>query len=112
MQTVPITDPKQGAGWLDDVLDALNQNRVHLLGYSEGGWIALLHCGHSARPERVATLTLIELAGIQAIPRSTLAALVRRGAAVMLAWDKARAVRRFNAWMNGDVELTTNSSTC
>lgn len=106
VQTAPISEPTQLARWLDDVLDALDLDRVHLLGYSEGGWIALLHAAHTARPDRVVTLTLIEPAGIQAIPRRTLAALIGRGAAVLLARDKARAVRRLNTWMNGDVELT------
>lgn len=106
VQTAPITGPNQLADWLDDVLDGLGLDTVHLLGYSEGGWIALLHAAHTPRLDRVATLTLIEPGGIERIPRRTIAGLVRRGTAVFLARDKPRAVRRLNTWMNGDVALT------
>ncbi len=65
--------------------------------------------GHTAttdRADRLATLTLIEPGGaIERIPRRTLASLILRGAGTLWARDKQRAIRDFNQWMNGDIEL-------
>lgn len=107
VQSAPIRSPADLATWLDEVIDALGLESVHLLGYSEGGWIAGLNAALSERPGRLATLTLIEPGGaIVRIPRRRIASLIARGARALLARDKPRALRRFNRWMNGDVELT------
>ena len=55
----------------------------------------------------VAGACLLLIAGaITAVPARFLAGMVLRGMRVMLSRDKPAAVRRFNRWMNGDVELT------
>lgn len=107
VQSVPVTTGAQLVAWLDEVLDGLGLGRVHLLGYSEGAWIAGLHAGLTGRPERIASLVLVEPVGlVTRVPPRLLAGLVLRGARVLASRDKPAAVRRFNRWMNGDVELT------
>ncbi len=106
-QVLPITSGSQLVAWLDEVLDQLELDHVHLLGYSEGGWIAGLYAGLTERRDRVVSLVLIEPAGaITRVPPRRIAALVLRGMRVLVARDKPEALRRFNRWMNGDVELT------
>ena len=51
---------------LDDLLDALALDRVHLVAHSMGGTVATRYAG--VRPERVATLALIEGVGPPAMP--------------------------------------------
>jgi pimeloyl-ACP methyl ester carboxylesterase len=93
--------------WLDEVLDGLGLDAVHMLGYSEGGWIAGTHAALSGRPDRLTTLTLVEPGGaIERVSSTFVAQLVGRGARALIARDKRRAVRRFSQWMNGDAELT------
>jgi pimeloyl-ACP methyl ester carboxylesterase len=106
-QALPITSGSQLVAWLDEVLDRLGVDHVHLLGYSEGGWIAGMYAGLTDRRDRVASLVLIEPAGaFTRVPPRRIAALVLRGVRVVIARDKPKALRRFNQWMNGDVELT------
>lgn len=107
VQEKPVTTAADLSLWLDDVLDALDLDRIHLGGYSEGGWIAGVHAAHTPRAARLATLTLIEPGGaIERIPRRTLAALVLRAMRTLSARDKPRAIRDFNRWMNGNIEIT------
>ena len=107
VQTAPIRSPHDLVVWLDEVIDAVPVDRVHLVGYSEGGWIAGLHAALSDRPGRLATLTLIEPGGaIERVPRRFIASLILRGARTLIARDKPKAIRHLNRWMNGDVELT------
>jgi pimeloyl-ACP methyl ester carboxylesterase len=47
--------------WLDEVLDALDLNTVHLLGHSYGGWQAALYA--RAHPERLTSLILLSPVG-------------------------------------------------
>jgi pimeloyl-ACP methyl ester carboxylesterase len=106
VQTAPVRSGADLVVWLDETLDALGLEHVHLVGYSEGGWIAGLHAATTTRRDRLATLTLIEPGGaIERIPRRTMFALIRRGMRVLRATDKRQAVRDLNRWMNGDVEL-------
>ena len=106
-QVLPITSGSQLVAWLDEVLDGLGVDQAHLLGYSEGGWIAGLYAALTERRDRVASLVLIEPAGaLTRVPPRRIAALVLRGMRVLIARDKPRALRSFNRWMNGDVELT------
>ncbi|HSJ72608.1 MAG TPA: alpha/beta hydrolase [Acidimicrobiia bacterium] len=107
IQTAPIRSPRDLVIWLDDVLDALDLDAIHLLGYSEGGWIAGLHAATTERHARLATVTLIEPGGaIERIPRRLIASMVLRGSRTLIARDKHRAIRNFNHWMNGDVEIS------
>ncbi|HEY9266688.1 MAG TPA: alpha/beta fold hydrolase, partial [Mycobacterium sp.] len=57
-QTRPVTDARDQAQWLEDVLAGLGLPRVHTLGVSIGGWAAV---NHAVRfPARVASLTLLD----------------------------------------------------
>jgi pimeloyl-ACP methyl ester carboxylesterase len=59
---VPFADMTDMAPWLDDALDALGLERVHLVGHSLGGMVAL----HVAlgRPARLDALTLFDPGGV------------------------------------------------
>jgi pimeloyl-ACP methyl ester carboxylesterase len=106
-QTQPIESVGDLALWLDETLDHLELDRVHLFGYSEGGWIAGSHAALTQRSERLKTLTLVEPAGaITAVPKGTIAQMVYRGARTLVARDRRKAFRDFNRWMNGNVELS------
>lgn len=106
VQTGPIETPEDLVHWLDQVLDRLELPHIHLLGYSEGGWIAGLHAAITNRPERLASLTLIEPGGaIEQIPGRTLAAMIYRGARTLVARDKPQAIRDFSRWLSGDFDL-------
>ncbi len=107
IQTEPITTGDDLADWLGELLDQLGLDRIHLAGYSEGGWIAALYAALSKPSGRLASLTLIEPAGaIETVPTRFIAGMVFRAVRVLLARDKRAAVARLNQWMNGDVELT------
>jgi len=107
VQTEPITAGADLVGWLDELLDQLDLDRIHLAGYSEGGWIAGLHAALTETPDRLVSLTLVEPAGaIEAVPARFIAGMVFRGMRVLLSRDKRAAVDRLNRWMNGDVELS------
>lgn len=41
VQTKPIVDARDFARWLGDVLDGLGLKNAHLVGYSEGGYVAM-----------------------------------------------------------------------
>lgn len=60
-QDTPISDGRDTARWLGEVLDGLELDRVHLVGCSYGGWTALQHELRS--PGRAATITLLDPAG-------------------------------------------------
>lgn len=107
VQTAPVRTARDLAVWLDDVLDALGAESVHLVGYSEGGWIAAVHAASTDRPARLASLTLIEPAGgIERVSRRMIATMIVKGARALLARDSRRAIQDFNHWLNGDVDLT------
>lgn len=107
VQRAPVTSARDLVTWLDEVVDALGPDRFHLLGYSEGGWIAGSHAALSARPDRLASLTLVEPAGaIERVPTGFLVAMVGRAMLAMASRDRTAALVRFNRWLNGDVDLT------
>ncbi|MGC7094341.1 alpha/beta fold hydrolase [Amycolatopsis lurida] len=57
----PLRDAEDYADWLTEVLTGLDHPRVHLLGISRGGWLALNLAARST--ERVASVTAVEPAG-------------------------------------------------
>jgi pimeloyl-ACP methyl ester carboxylesterase len=65
VQTAPLDGVDDLVTWLVDLLDGLDTPAAHLVGFSYGGWYA----AHAAarRPERVATLTLLDPAGLAPI---------------------------------------------
>lgn len=58
VQQRPIGSPRDHAQWLHDMLLALPEPQVHLVGLSIGGWTAMNLVVH--RPEKLASVTLIE----------------------------------------------------
>jgi pimeloyl-ACP methyl ester carboxylesterase len=50
------------AEWLEDIFDALAIDRAVLMGYSQGGWLALKFATY--RPERVSRLVLLAPGGV------------------------------------------------
>jgi pimeloyl-ACP methyl ester carboxylesterase len=58
----PITPPETCAAWLDELLDQLTDRPAHLVGASYGGWVAMNQALRA--PERVASITLLDPAGL------------------------------------------------
>ncbi|MFI8566399.1 alpha/beta fold hydrolase [Rhodococcus sp. NPDC078407] len=58
IQERPITSDEDHAAWLDQTLDALPTDKVHLVGLSIGGWTATNLALHDST--HLATLTLID----------------------------------------------------
>ncbi|MFD8707304.1 alpha/beta fold hydrolase [Kitasatospora sp. NPDC059648] len=56
----------ENAGWLGEVLAGLGLDRVHLVGVSYGGWLALNLAVHG--PERLASVTSLDPGGIEKVP--------------------------------------------
>lgn len=101
-QTDPVSSVEALAAWLDETLGALDLDRVHLVGYSEGGFVACIDAALTARPERLASLTLIEPGGaIGDLRKRTLFGIATGGIKIMFARDKRAAMRRLGHWMNG-----------
>ncbi len=107
VQLAAVTSAQDLVTWLDDVVDSLGLDRLHLLGYSEGGWIAGSHAALSAHRDRIASVTLIEPAGaIERVPAGFLITMIGRATIAMASRDRTAALARFSRWLNGDVELT------
>jgi pimeloyl-ACP methyl ester carboxylesterase len=65
VQREPIHQPERAAQWLDETLAGLGLERVHLVGTSYGGWLAL-NLAHR-RPERLASVTLLDPGGLEKV---------------------------------------------
>ncbi|ANS63290.1 hypothetical protein SLINC_1066 [Streptomyces lincolnensis] len=65
VQRKPIHQPERAAQWLDETLDALGLDRVHLVGASYGGWLALNQA--HLRPGRLASVTLLDPGGLEKV---------------------------------------------
>ncbi|MGW7053457.1 alpha/beta fold hydrolase [Streptomyces sp. NPDC054887] len=61
----PMWQPERAAQWLDEALDALNLDQVHLVGASYGGWL-VLNQAHR-RPSRLASVTLLDPGGLEKV---------------------------------------------
>ncbi|MGP5384682.1 alpha/beta fold hydrolase [Brachybacterium tyrofermentans] len=107
-QTAPILTEADRARWLDETLDGLGEDRVHLLGYSNGCASALATLIH--RPERIASAVLLE----PMLVRPPLASLVRFMTAGAI--PTRRRMDRMSRWLTpgvdptpGEVDLATAS---
>lgn len=65
VQSAPIHQPEHAAQWLDEALDGLGLDRVHLVGSSYGGWLALNEAHR--RPGRLASVTLLDPGGLEKV---------------------------------------------
>ena len=57
-----MTPPASCAAWLDELLAQLSDRPAHLVGMSYGGWVAMNQAIRA--PERVASITLLDPAGL------------------------------------------------
>jgi pimeloyl-ACP methyl ester carboxylesterase len=58
VQTAPVRNGDDYAAWLTEVLAALHLDRVHLVGLSYGGWLALNQAVRS--PNSIASITAVD----------------------------------------------------
>ncbi|MFE2021564.1 alpha/beta fold hydrolase [Streptomyces sp. NPDC059499] len=65
VQREPIHRPERAAQWLDETLAALGLDRVHLVGASYGGWLALNQAHR--KPDRLASVTLLDPGGLEKV---------------------------------------------
>jgi pimeloyl-ACP methyl ester carboxylesterase len=61
----PMWQPERAAQWMDETLDALGLDRVHLVGSSYGGWL-VLNQAHR-RPGRLASVTALDPGGLEKV---------------------------------------------
>lgn len=95
-QTAPIRTETDRARWLDETLDGLGEERVHLLGYSNGCASALAALIH--RPERIAGAVLIEPMLVRP-PLASLARFMTAGAI-----PTRRRMDRMSRWLTPGVD--------
>ncbi|MET9087159.1 alpha/beta fold hydrolase [Streptomyces sp. NPDC004237] len=98
VQHTPIHQPERAARWLDETLAGLGLDRVHLVGSSYGGWLALNEAHR--RPERLASVTLLDPGGLEKVgPRFFVWIF-----AGLLATSAPKALRpRLAAWLEQPV---------
>ncbi|WP_328299874.1 alpha/beta fold hydrolase [Streptomyces sp. NBC_00435] len=65
VQREPMWQPERAAQWLDEALDALGLDRVHLVGSSYGGWL-VINMVHR-RPGRLASVTALDPGGLEKV---------------------------------------------
>ncbi|MFG2182002.1 alpha/beta fold hydrolase [Streptomyces abikoensis] len=65
VQREPIHRPEDAARWLDETLAGLGLDRVHLVGSSYGGWLALNQAHRG--PGRLASVTLLDPGGLEKV---------------------------------------------
>ncbi|XVU29056.1 alpha/beta fold hydrolase [Actinoplanes sp. CA-054009] len=91
VQDEPLRDGGDWARWLDETLTALKAGRVHLVGTSFGGWVAIEYA--LSHPGRVATVTVVDPAGFGRVTGRFIAWVTLGGLAAFM----PRAVRRLAA---------------
>ncbi|CAL9445370.1 Carboxylesterase YbfK [Streptomyces sp. enrichment culture] len=65
VQREPLHQPERAAQWLEETLAGLGLDRVHLIGSSYGGWLALNQAHR--RPGRLASVTLLDPGGLERV---------------------------------------------
>jgi pimeloyl-ACP methyl ester carboxylesterase len=82
VQTAPVSGPEATARWVEELFAAVDAERVHLVGVSWGGYLALEH--EIRHPGRVAAITLVDPAGLGPIPLRLWAWIIVGGLAALL----------------------------
>lgn len=100
-QTAPIRNAEDQAAWLDTVFTALALRKVHLVGYSFGGWLAANLAVRA--PDRLASLTLID--PVQTFGRFPIPLLLRT-ALTLVPGIRRWARPSFMAWISDGAEVT------
>lgn len=106
IQTKPIKDNKQQAGWVESVLKELKLTQVHLMGVSFGGWSAVNYAVHYQR--YIASIILLDPALVFA-PFSLkiiLFSLITMLPFVPQSWRK-----KSMSWISGGAEVDLQNST-
>ncbi|AIR96104.1 alpha/beta fold hydrolase [Streptomyces glaucescens] len=65
VQRAPLHQPADAAQWLEETLTGLGLDRVHLVGTSYGGWLALNQAHR--KPDRLASVTLLDPGGLEKV---------------------------------------------
>jgi pimeloyl-ACP methyl ester carboxylesterase len=91
----PVASPEASAAWLDEVLTGLGAGRAHLVGSSYGGWIALNQALRA--PGRVASITLLDPAGLEPLSARFWWWFSLRGAAAL---TPRRLRKRLAVWLD------------
>ncbi|MGW7437845.1 alpha/beta fold hydrolase [Streptomyces sp. NPDC054849] len=65
VQSEPMWQPERAAQWMDEALDALGLDRVHLVGSSYGGWLVINQVHR--RPGRLASVTALDPGGLEKV---------------------------------------------
>ncbi|MEU0739071.1 alpha/beta fold hydrolase [Streptomyces sp. NPDC006134] len=65
VQREPVHQPEHAARWLEETLAGLGLDRVHLVGSSYGGWLALNQAHRE--PGRLASVTLLDPGGLEKV---------------------------------------------
>jgi pimeloyl-ACP methyl ester carboxylesterase len=87
VQRRPVVGTAESAAWIDETLAALGLDGVHLVGISYGGFLATALALH--RPDRLASVTLLDPGGLQKVPVKFYANLIT-GALATLAPRRTR----------------------
>jgi pimeloyl-ACP methyl ester carboxylesterase len=96
-QTAPVRSGDDMSRWLDEVLAGLGVDRVHLIGLSYGGWLALNQASRS--PDRLLSVTAVDPIG--AIGRPSTAFMIKIVPDSVLALAKSdRAIHRLLRRLN------------
>ncbi|MEV0993338.1 alpha/beta fold hydrolase [Streptomyces sp. NPDC049949] len=65
VQREPMWQPERAAQWMDEALDALGLDKVHVVGSSYGGWLVINQVHR--RPERLASVTALDPGGLEKV---------------------------------------------
>ncbi|WP_434175733.1 alpha/beta fold hydrolase [Brachybacterium conglomeratum] len=94
VQTRPLPTGVEVAAWLEETLDGIGLEKVHLVGFSYGGWVALNQLVRN--PARLQSVTAIEPPGsLAGIPWRTWARML-----LMLLGDEERYLS-YLSWVRG-----------
>ncbi|WP_438489768.1 alpha/beta fold hydrolase [Streptomyces sp. S186] len=106
VQRAPIHQPERAAQWLDETLDALGLDHVHLVGSSYGGWLTLNQAHR--RPGRLASVTLLDPGGLEKVGLRFFAWIFLS----LFATSAPKALRpRLAAWLEQPVIIVTELRT-
>jgi pimeloyl-ACP methyl ester carboxylesterase len=88
-----MTPPASCAAWLDELLGKLSDRPAHLVGFSYGGWVAMNQAIRA--PGRVASITLLDPAGLAKLDASFYRWLTISGLATLTPMPLRRRLARW-----------------
>lgn len=96
----PLHDPPDSAAWLDQTLAGLGLDRVHLIGHSYGGWLALNQALHT--PDRLVSVTALDPGGLEKVSARFIWLMYLNG---MAGLTPGPLRRRLAVWLDNPVLL-------